>query len=347
MIGDFATKVDLPEKAPSPADIRQFSPDPSGKVEAWFTFRTGNTYWFEKGHVSAFRSAENYFELQDSKCIPAFYGRLEITQEEAVAVARHAVQKLGYSHEEAYTDLSPDVIGPPQVGTNVVPRFLIKWAIPNQPGYSVIAEVNGSTKKIEKLELLARGFARKPPSVPGLVASPPQPPETHTNDPTEVKPMLLEIRRLIRLLRLPVPEPRDLDDVAESASHLEHFEADASIRLKGGFVFKLRRGTAVGFTAPDSFFFANSPIRTKDFAGPVHLTDEQAVVLARRAITGLGQSISISRPPEIRQPYGGARDIVPRRLIEWATGDTLAIVEVDMESGALKYLLVYGQKEPP
>ena len=347
-IGEFATKVGLPERSCSVADVRRFVPDPNGTPGGWFTFKSGNEYWFNRGYVNGFRSPRNYYELQDPTLVPRFYGRLNMDKSQAVELARRTIMKLGYTAEMLYADLVPEVTMPPRIGTNIVPHFLIEWLAPNRPAASVVMEINGSIGCVEKLRFLNRNLERSPPAIPGIAvptasAALEHPPPV---DSGLLSSALWKIGRFAQCLDLPITVPIGTNAIEKAAFGLEYFEGDTRIKFTNGFVFTLQGGNVSGFKAADTFFAAENEVRVKDFVGSRRLTEVEAIALVRKAVVKLGYPTAlVSSQPTVYRPYGGARDIVPRCRLDWFPTErgmegSMVIAEVDGDSATLKWLFI-------
>ena len=125
------------------------------------------------GYIVGFRSPQSYFALQDPDQTPRFFGRVRMSRNEAVEMARYTILKLGISLDSVFAEQEPRVTGPPPVGgTNIVPRYRVEWTnprigndiadtSPQGAGHNdVDIEVNADAKRVEWLRF---GLQGEPP----------------------------------------------------------------------------------------------------------------------------------------------------------------------------------------
>ena len=353
-IADFAQRLDLPEKACSPTDVRAFHKAPRWGVEGAVTFKTGNRYVFTHGYVSEFCTPHAYYGLQDPALIPKLYGSVNMTRSEAIAAARAALGKLGYSEESLYADLEPEVLMPETNGTSIIPRFLVTWPAANKGLPSAQMEINAAERRIESIALFNLSLQREPPALPGSKPRDTRPVWqrlSNTNDAL-ISEALPKMNRFVRLVSLPIELPVTPGTIEGSVFHLPDL-VDARIKLTNGFVFKMKEGTVVGFDAPDVFFTWEHEVCVKAFQGKAKLSEAEAVNLVRAAVKKLGYpGLLVAARPEIQRPYGQARSLVPRYLLQWdceakgLDGSTV-LGEVDASSGTIKSLLIILRPHSP
>jgi hypothetical protein len=311
-VTDFAQKLDLPERASTPAHVRRFVPY-THTVGAWVTFKDGNEYTFEYGYVHTFRSAHSFFALQNPALIPRFYGPVNMTRTQVVALARSAVRRLGLSEELLYVDLEPEI------------------------------EVNSNKRRIESVYILSRALEKEPPPLPGVTA-------TNRYAPPEVPPgearlftaaAMLKIAEFAKALALPLRYAPATNLVAASIVEQRSGYRLGEIRLLNGFKFTVVEGAVVGFAAPDEFFNWRQ-IKLKDFAGKWNITEAQAADVARWAIAAIGipRRLVTGPPSRFDRPFGAAKDLIPRCKMQWVLepGSQFSgvMVEVDGSSGTIK-----------
>ena len=185
-VSDFAKNLDLPIAQPiTPAHVRFFGCSPlANHVGGRVVLTNGYSFTFDRGRVVLFTSPNSYFDLQDVKRIPEFYGKVKLTQTEAVQIARDAIRKLGYTQAAFQADRRPQVTPPPRSGKNVVSRYRIEWVDPEQittehgiRWVTLDAEIDAATGKIHMLGLLSKATIRPDPAIgvrPPVVATAPQ-----------------------------------------------------------------------------------------------------------------------------------------------------------------------------
>src|SRR5437868_27375 len=105
-ISDFAQKLELPIPIPVRIEqIREFRCSPiKGDTGGLLIFTNRLQVWYQLGHVNGFRTPRSYYNLQDVRDIPRFYGPIKLSTDEALQLARVTICKLGYTLKETFTD---------------------------------------------------------------------------------------------------------------------------------------------------------------------------------------------------------------------------------------------------
>ena len=346
-VGEFAQKAHLPEGACSAADVREYALLSDESPEVVLTFKSGNIYRFLFGYVQSFESPHAYYDLQDPTHIPMFYGALNMTKAEAVELARTTIKKLGYSEEDLYADLEPQVVQPSPIGTNIIPHFLITWPAPNRDTTSARFEINGGNRSIESIWLLNFKLFRDPPMLPGFkggkckeVAS-----LSDKKEKELVAAALPKIADYIKRINLTAATPTNANAVAMCNLYTNDNVVSGMIRLKDGFVFTISKNEVSGFDASDIFFVEDHEVEVKRFVGKWNISETAALALARQTITKLGlPKRSCAGVPEIVRPFGAAKNLVPRCKLCWQAkeqGLPDIQVEVDGDSGTIKSLRIW------
>lgn len=114
--------------------------------------------------------------------MPEFYGSVKLSREEAIQIARRALSNLGYAHAMVDADRPPEMTAPPTNGTNVVPRYRVRWlkkdaSADRSPGTSVDLEVDASTGQIQLIGILSTNSWQPNPKIavhPPVVAKGPE-----------------------------------------------------------------------------------------------------------------------------------------------------------------------------
>lgn len=363
-VSEFAKTMDLPISLPVTLDqVQAFGcdhrlGDPGGVLR----LTNGCVFEFWHGHVNEFKTRDRYFDLQNPRLVPKFYGELRMTDSEAVKLCRTTISKLGYTEEMLYADLPPRIEYPAKVGTNVVPRYIIGWVDPRDGRPSCEFEINGQERRIDKVYLMSRNLWREPPKldvpaqprIGGRLKSRFQ--AVNREYARRLLPVvLLEFTDYARKLELPVTLPITTNQAATYICRKFDGSVYADITLTSGHHFFYRYGMVQCYDAPDSFFdFAKPGVLVKDFIGSWRIDDSQALALARATLKRLGyglETLYADQVPEITKPRNVSS--VPRIQLEWLkvqNGMQLSrtIVEIDAEHGALKslYLSNYQLRRP-
>lgn len=178
-VSDFAKKLELPIPQPlTVAQVREFKPSPfrdfpGGAV----TLTNGDWFTFNNGVVDAFRSPDNVF-VDDDPAVnwPKYaYGKETITTNDALALARASLAKLGYKPELLGCDMPPKwVSGPYDLKDgNHVPDYQMRWQRYLEPknydeqhnNSSVTVEVNLQKKTIIGISITSTNIWRDPPKI--------------------------------------------------------------------------------------------------------------------------------------------------------------------------------------
>lgn len=126
---------------------------------AFLDLKTRARFVYSHGQVIAFYSPDVMtLPGRDAPPFPAyekfqaqFYGRINMTTNQAVALVREAVKRLGYSEKVLHMDVPPRIGGPNRWGTNWVARCFLSWREPDQGATRATAEVDMATKTLKSL----------------------------------------------------------------------------------------------------------------------------------------------------------------------------------------------------
>jgi hypothetical protein len=347
-VGEFAQKLDLPEQKCNMGDVRRFIPS-SDELGGGFFFKNGDWYCFASGYVDSYRSPHAYYALQEPELIPEFYGRVNMTRSEVVALARSVIKRLGYGEEQLYADLEPEVSSPADMWSNTIPHFRITWLIPNSFSAipSVEIEVNAAARRIESIFLANPILKRDPPSLPGVIV-------TNAFGPRELPlaealglmlDALPRIMDFARTLDVPVASPLTTNQIATFRSFREDGLTTSTITTREGFTFTAMEGRVTEFAAPDRFFDSTRTVKVKDFFGKWTISDAETIELARRTFARLGirKALTAGSPAQFYKPFGAVRDLVPRCIVQWEPKEEHGFlqVEVDGGSGTVKSVILW------
>lgn len=362
-VSDFVRRAEIPVPTPiTLQEIAQFRCSPlAHDMGGAITLTNGLWVLYMQGHVYDLRTPRSYYHLQDARYIPKFYGRLNLTKDEALQFSRAAIRRLGYSLKETFTDQEPEIEMPIKIRTNVVPYYRFEWLDPVFGKTAVRVELNAEAKRIEEIRLSSPFFWRAPPKIAerprfremGVVVS-----ETASNQ--FIDSYLSKILSFAKALGLPSPE-------TFSARKLETVEflgnSIGEMRFLSGYAFTCRSGAVVEFHSPDSVY-AFEPALGKpppkpfsDYLGDWNLSESSAIDLVRHAITSLGYSLkdfNVDKAPDVQKNKPVGKYVMPRYRLYWitddpATGRTLSMVsaEVNADKKRLEQLHLFGPPFSP
>ena len=364
-VSDCAQKLNLPVPHPTTtAHVLKCAVVPIRDAGQSVMIQGEWVFWFGMGHFKGFQGPHAYFSLQDPDQIPNFYGTNRISKEEAVALARHTISKLGVKLDTIFAEQEPRVTGPLTLGTNLVPRFRIEWLDPRSGSDSVNVEIDGQMRRVERLSL----SGTMGPDVTQLFTNLPTPP-LRGRPPPQVNPAYawalipLVFRALddyAQKLAIPIPRPLTTNHVTRFFLADNEGWPHCEITLTNGWRFIYRNSMVNGYYAPDNLFSTGQrQILIKDFLGEWRTTEKDAISLAKDNLAKLNYPTNLVHtdfPPEVRKP---ALPGIPRYFISWwykpiPDADDLQSkieAEVDAATGKLKSLYyddkAYWSHPPP
>jgi hypothetical protein len=351
-VSDFAAKLHLPVDLPiTEKSVQHFNCAPlNGNPTGSFVMTNGFEFLYSFGHVDTFASPHCYARIDNFDEFPNYYGKLEINQDEAVALARRALTDLGYDLKQVFADQLPQVTPPTTRDGHLIPIYQIEWHSPLETlssERSIYVEVDGERKCVQNLQLMGRSFFGVPPKID--VADPSASSMSLTESNALTHSMLPQVSAFIAATRLPIPLPISADDIATVKSGI--------IRLKNGFRFWSGFGNICGFTAPDAVFaLPGAPqLPISSYLGQWNLSKEEAAQIVRNALRRLGYlsiAFEAKAAPSVSTPTKVGSYVVPRFHFSWQGvtkkfGTVLWEVnaEVDSGTGAIKSLSVDGIKD--
>ncbi|HEV2693079.1 MAG TPA: PepSY domain-containing protein, partial [Verrucomicrobiae bacterium] len=152
-----------------------------GDPRAYIDMITGNRFMYSHGRVVAFYSSDamNHPDREKPVTYPGidseqakFFGKINMTTNDAVALVRKTIKKLGYAETELPVGELPVVSEPGWWGTNRVARCNIIWYTPDDGEHfkttKISAEVDMATKTLKSLYIndhVNTNIWRKPPNV--------------------------------------------------------------------------------------------------------------------------------------------------------------------------------------
>ena len=185
-LSDFVRKANLPAKTPiSPNDVdmdQYLAKYNCGIVEgdprAFIDMKGGERFVYSHGQVVAFYSADamnnprrnlsyTYPEIDRDRA--KFFGPVNLTTNDAVALVRRTLKNLGYSEKAIHVDVAPRINGPSWWGTNRIARCSIQWRESIDGATYVNSEVYMANKSLKSLYIndhANTNIWREPPNIP-------------------------------------------------------------------------------------------------------------------------------------------------------------------------------------
>jgi hypothetical protein len=364
---DYARKLDLPVHLPiKTSQVERFVPMPKirreDQIEASCVLTNGFVFGFRDGFVTGFINPHAYSILQDPQKVPLYYGTPRVTKDEAVALARKTITRLGFSLEDVLADTEPDIPPFETVGTNVVAVYKIQWLDPRSGSKFSEVEINAISKTVELIyfpEILA--LRRPGPRVdvkPGVL----KPDEemgrmnalgdfmNHEYAWRLVPVVFKAAENWGKTFGLNMPVPISTNQVKRFYASNNGGSPYVEVTLTNDWHFVYQHRDIVRFRSPRCFFDSdNLPFRLKNYLGKWNFSKEQAVEIARQAVAKLGHPTGFDHTevkPRITQPneINGVAAI-PRLRIEWIYPSPQTArqqwidVEVDCDQGTVEMFM--------
>jgi hypothetical protein len=348
---DAAQKLELPVPTPIKAEQIEHSVITSCRYKdgsiAGGSINIKGGWWlsYAHGYVDGFSRGNSFFGEQDPGKIPKYYGPVRMSKPEAIELARKTLLKLGIPLERVFADLEPQVPPLERVGTNVIPRYNIKWINP-VGGNSVEMEVNADAKRVEMFSL-RNPYLEKPTPKVNVVPPMQEQVSVLVNPDYAGKLIPITLKAIDEYgakLQLPLPRPLTTNHVAVFSLHDNNGWPHADIELTNGWKFVYRNSMVNGYYAPDNLCNNdNRPKLVKEFIGKWNLTTNQAITLIKRTVAKMNYPTNLvlmDFKPRVLVP---ALPGIPRYNIYWwaenAAHDDLVCkveAEVDADKGELK-----------
>ena len=378
-VSDFAHRLNLPVPNPvTPIHVIEFKCDPrKGQIGGLLTLTNGFCFAFLEGHVSSYRSPKSYFSLQDPDRIPEFYGPVSLREKDALAVARDAIKRLGYTEEEVRVRPAPKATRPEKIGASHVARYRFQWldsrwgtapAIAGVTPALLDIEVDASTGQIQMLSLAGRNLRRTPPQVsvspPALAASQQHQKGLSGGRKTAavspqyaaaflgaILPQLSEFAGKVGLqLRLPL----GTNDVDLSQYHCRLLDGQpmAQLYLMNGDRFYYNHGRVSDYYAHDAYHKFPEDGRLEDFLGKVNITTNEAISLCESTIRSIGYKAKLPKAVLGTVTHLGGQELT-RCVFYWfrpGENSNFATFEVDMQNKAIKAVYLEDSslwRDPP
>ena len=163
---EFAERLKLNVLLPiDRSQVKMFRVNPGvGIVGGWLVLTNNYEMWFTLGVVDSFRTPRNYFEIQNFANASKFHGRLRMTKDDAVAMAKQTLRNLGYKLEDVTHDWPMTIKGPWKDGTNVIPFFEVRWENP-EDGFHTYIDIDAENETVVGLFLDTKTIRRPNPPI--------------------------------------------------------------------------------------------------------------------------------------------------------------------------------------
>jgi hypothetical protein len=371
-VSDFCHKLNLPVSTPvSTNGVRFFRCDNrQDHVGGLVVLTNGYQFTFMDGRVCVYRSPWSYYSLQNFDVLPKFYGKAEISKDEALRAAHQAIVQLGYTDPMLCADGFPKVTLPEKTGSHLIPRYRFQWLKPKSdsrlspPDILPVAldmEINAQNGRVEMFCIIGTNGSRAGPKVDvvPLLLNPPSAAgdrPRQTLDGGGIKTDLVSPAYAKAFLQwvlprfsdyaaracLPVRVPITIEDVDISQYQCwsESGRPAAQVILKNGDRFNFENGHVSGFYAHDAYFkfpFTGDP---EKFTGKINMTTNEVFALGERTIRSIGYKDKLPEPfleyPELRGPTNFSRRI-------FACGKDGIIYlncEIDLETKTVKGIML-------
>lgn len=178
-VEDWAQKLKLDLPLPITTNqVQRFYCSNEGEVaRAELSLTNGWEFIYNCCNVTYAASPRRFFESDKLPFrIKNFVGQKRLTDEQAIALARQTVAKLGHGPDITHTDTEPKLIRPKTVaGMPTIPRLMVEWVYPNrQEARSVwiCVEVDCDKGRVEALQYDVTALWKAGPDL-GLPIDPP------------------------------------------------------------------------------------------------------------------------------------------------------------------------------
>lgn len=302
-----AEELDLPMPKPiTQADIERIHIQPFRELSVSIVVKAGWSFQYMFGVVNRVVNLRSYSVLQDPNEVPLFYGKVNMTKDEAVRMARDTLKKLGIPLEDVFAEQEPRVGLPIKVGTNTVPHYEIQWldprinsqivsqdnpqtertALVTMPAVDI--QINGETKQIESLAVFSKFLGTSRPRISVTPISAPDWPSVNPEYARELIPIILKaVNDYAGRLSLPIRCPLTTNSMARLEIVDNGGWPQAEMTLTNGWRFIYRHTMVNGYYAPDNLFGSDRKIHIKDFEGKWNLTTNQAIAVVKDALRKL------------------------------------------------------------
>lgn len=166
---DFAKKLELPLPNPITTNhVERFVPRRNpGDVGGVLVLTNGWRLWYSRGHVDSFISPQNYYTTEDVERLPAFFGKVNLSTNDAVTLARDALKQTGYADSLLMTTNPPTTLeGPREWRGHTLPFYWVEWKwATGDSEHTVIFNIDGQEGKVTRFSAVSTNLWRTPPPI--------------------------------------------------------------------------------------------------------------------------------------------------------------------------------------
>ena len=343
-ISDVTQKLDLPLQRPITVEhVTHCSIIPQRKIGVEIGIRGGWVFAFNRGHITTIQSDQAYSVLQDPEKIPKFFWENSTTKSEAVKIARDTLKKLDIPLESVFADEEPQITEPWKVGTNTVPRYYIGWLDP-VGRKTVDIEVNGNTKRVERIRLNSKKLDRPPPYLSVSPQSEPHQtrcPEINPEYAERLTPFVLSaIDNYGSKLSLPLPRPLTTNHVTRFSLQENNGGPYCELELTNGWRFLFEHDMVTAYYDPDCLLASiKEPLSFKHYAGKWNMSEADAIQLVKQTLAKLNYPANLTHVDFVPRVSKSFSPDIPRYMFRWdysLEGDTIVRSAVAAEVDAAK-----------
>jgi len=191
-LSDFVVKVGIPIQVPlttNDVDMSQYlCVTDQGQPTAQVYLKNGDRFNYRHGSVVGFYAHDAFLKFPKFGKTEDFLGKINMSTNEAIALARKALKKLGYADKRAEVGIG----APTRVGTNELARYFFYWSHPKDESYSASFEIDMEGKTVKSVFLDDPSLWREPPKVNVPVTMEPKPPPAAFSPEPPVSQELLD-----------------------------------------------------------------------------------------------------------------------------------------------------------
>jgi hypothetical protein len=323
-------------------------------VESYVRLQDGKEFWHQNGRIKLFISKRSLEYEQSLERLPSYYGTNNLSQEQAVKMAERAIHNLGADTGLLIDGIAPKVTNPQSSYGKVFPRFQIEWPslISSEPRISI--EINSQEGVPESLSILDGRFSfplntqhhsgtSRAISIGSDLRSESNQMVLHSSIVERIAKVIAGVGKyqIPSFQQITTNTPFFYDVIGGAEVGIWNITLTNFYRLH-----YYEPGDSIGMAAPDSLFHSGHTLYpAKKYSGKWKLTKAEIIAQARAIISrgSVMLGVLVQGEPEIRLPRPEVIDWVPRMELYWHNLAQSACIEVDAESGEVKYFSVSDQ----
>ncbi len=180
LVSDYAQKLKLPIKLPlTTNDVTSFEGE-SFEDEVTVKLTSGYRFSYNEGYITQFIAPYAFFSGRIDGQVEDYWNSWNMSEREAIQLARGSIKKLGYSEKQLYFDKKPKIKKPIKIGTHTIPRYLFTWYNEtrgkDQEGgltgeiivdSATVVEIDAGNKSVKSILTMNKKLARPAPQLEG------------------------------------------------------------------------------------------------------------------------------------------------------------------------------------